>query len=192
MRNEIILIGPMLAGKSSMALILADHFEFPIINIDQIKWKYLAEYGLTQSHAENLLINYGVNEMINFYKPYESLIVEKILSNYKKCIFDFGAGFSIYDDVFLQNKINKILFEYKNIFLILPSENMSLNKRILGERLKIKIKNDPFLTKHYHALYNLCMYFLDHPTNNTLAKHILYTHGVSKTKLIQQVIKKIL
>jgi shikimate kinase len=186
MRNEIILIGPMLAGKTTTAHIISKYSKIPVVHVDQIKWFYFEKYGLSKAHSEELLKTNGLQSMIDFYKSYEALVIENILHDHTNCIFDFGAGFTVYEDLKLNNKINSILNEYKNIFLILPTSNENNNMRILNYRLKNRIKNDPFILDHFKQLYTMNKYFLKHENNRSLANFVIFTDNVNEKDIIKQ------
>ena len=52
MRREIILIGPIGAGKSTLGRLLADRLEVPSVSMDQVRWDYYRAIGYDAAAAQ--------------------------------------------------------------------------------------------------------------------------------------------
>ena len=93
MRDEIILIGPMCSGKSSVALYLAETLSILNYPIDRIKWYYRFKNGYDLSRGTKILRSQGFMALLNYFEPYFSLRdIELILNEFRGGIFDFGAS----------------------------------------------------------------------------------------------------
>ena len=47
--TPVIIIGPMCAGKSTVAQYLAERLDFPRIELDEVRWTYYEEIGYDQA-----------------------------------------------------------------------------------------------------------------------------------------------
>jgi cytidylate kinase len=46
---DIILIGPVMAGKSTLARLIAEQLELPSYSLDHLRWRYMKEIGYDQA-----------------------------------------------------------------------------------------------------------------------------------------------
>jgi len=44
MPSDIILIGPPMAGKSTLAMLLAEKLQVPCYSLDDLRWSYMKEF----------------------------------------------------------------------------------------------------------------------------------------------------
>lgn len=123
--KTIILIGPMGTGKSSIAKLLAEKYlEMPRIGLD---------------NKEQLKLLYDKRKKFKESKNFEFMLTGMVLSSLTEpAIIDFGAGHSIYESQALKEKMQEITSNFKNIFLLLPSENKEQSRKILLQRRNIK------------------------------------------------------
>ena len=91
MRNEIILIGPMGVGKSSVSKKISEKLNKSHISIDEVRFKYYEEIGYDKITEECLKKEKGFMKGVYLYrKPYNLYAIKKILSEFSNCVFDFG------------------------------------------------------------------------------------------------------
>ena len=122
MGDEIILIGPINIGKSTISELLSIKLNKPHIMIDKIRFKYYEEIGYDHTIADKLQNEKGFFDGIyRYWKPFELYAIKKILNEYSDCIFDFGAGHSVYEDDEMFNEAKELLDDFKNIILLLPT-----------------------------------------------------------------------
>ena len=103
MRSIIILIGPMSAGKSTLAKKLARKLGVPRVELDEVRQKFYNEIGYDEKFASDIVGKEGMKGLIQYWKPFEAHAVERALEEFNDCVMDFGAGHSVYE--------NQILFE---------------------------------------------------------------------------------
>ena len=104
--------------------------------------------------------------------------VEKMLSDYHHCVFDFGAGIFESDEMF--KRVQKALARYPNVVLLLPSPNIEESVRIVTERAQ----NPPA-----DLTFDLTRHFLQHHTYYDLAKFTIYTHGKSPLESCDEILE---
>lgn len=54
MRSEIVLIGPLFAGKSKLGKLLAEELGLPQVSLDTLRWEYYREIGFDEALAQEL------------------------------------------------------------------------------------------------------------------------------------------
>src|SRR5438128_1744644 len=159
---DIILIGPIRAGKTTLGRLLAEKLNVPQVSLDAFCRDYYREIGFDMD--ENVC---GPDGMIA--SPYNVHAVERLLQDHRNCVIDLGAGHSVYRDDASLAKVKEILAPYPNVFLILPSPDLDESAAVLAER---NVKNDWLIPFTEQNGYNPNEHFLRHPSNFALAKHI--------------------
>ncbi|KAJ4050719.1 hypothetical protein NW761_005516 [Fusarium oxysporum] len=168
----IILIGPEGAGKTTIGKVLSEKLNRELFSLDRHRKELYAPFNYDDSHANKLYEQEGVEALLKYWKYFEYRAVVDILKNSLKPgdrfygkILDFGAGHSIFENKEELDHVAELISPYKGVFLILPCEGTNEALWIMEERRGHKLS------------YN--QHFLNHPSNRTLAKHIVYTKDIS-------------
>src|SRR3954470_18111710 len=99
MNRTIILIGPIRAGKSVIAELLATQLHLPRYSLDDERWKYYKEIGYDEAEASSIAKSRdGMVALLEYWKPFEAYSVERIVADHEGSVIDFGAGHSVYED----------------------------------------------------------------------------------------------
>lgn len=178
MESNIILIGPMGAGKSTIGELLANQLGIPQCSMDELRWDYYQEIGYDEALAKQKRETGGLWSLCQYWKPFEAYAVERVLSEYQNCVIDFGAGHSVYEDTFLFQRVQKVLEPLPYVILLLPSPDLQESLQILNDRNEYTPDGSPNINEH----------FLSHPSNSLLAKFTVYT----KDKTPQETCNEIL
>lgn len=165
MGSEIILIGPMGAGKSTIGELLANQLSIPQCSMDELRWSYYQEIGYDEELAKQKRKIEGIWGLCQYWKPFEAYAVERLLSEHKNCVIDFGAGHSVFEDISLFQRVQKVLEPLPHIVLLLPSLDLDESLQILNDRNEYVPDGSPNINEH----------FLRHPSNYVLAKFTVYT-----------------
>src|SRR5688572_8921787 len=75
----VALIGPIGAGKSTVAKLLAERLSMPVCVIDDLRSRYFPEIGYDHEQAEKLLATEGVRAMTEYWKPFEAHQIERVV-----------------------------------------------------------------------------------------------------------------
>ena len=169
MITDIILIGPISTGKSTIGSLLAQKLGIPRYSMDDYRWQYYQEINYSEDLANQIREEAGFLKLYQYWKPFEAYAVERLLAQYDNCIIDFGAGHSVYEDEQLFTKVQRILEPYRNVILILPTPDLDESIQILNERNGGLVSNDVDFNEH----------FVKHHSNHDLAKFVVYTKGKS-------------
>lgn len=179
MPSDIILIGPQGVGKSTVGALLSNRLDLPQYSMDEQRWAYYKEIGYDEVLAKQKREAEGAWGVIRYWKPFEAYAVERLLSDHTNCVFDFGAGHSVYDDPSLFQRVEQALLAYSNVVLLIPSPDLEESVRILNERNK-HLPDDIRRTNEY---------FVKHPSNYRLAKFTIYTKAKTPTETCDEILK---
>lgn len=183
MRSEIILIGPMGVGKSFIAELLSKKIGKPHIVVDQIRFDYYLKIGFDRETERKIGEEKGFfNGVYRYWKPYELYSIKRILADFTNCIFDFGAGHSVYEDDNMFEKAKEILSKFKNIMLLLPSKDLQESIDFLVNRNHME--NDDEGNK-------MLKHFIEHHSNYDLCNHIIYVKDKTPDDILKEILKYI-
>jgi adenylate kinase family enzyme len=190
MNSTIILIGPLGAGKSTVGYLLAKKLGLPQCSVDDVRWKYFEEIGYDKVLASKIAkSNQGVQAQLRYSKPFEVYAIERVLSDHRYSVIDFGASNSVYDDELLFSRVNNALAPYPNVILLLPSSDPEESVKILNARLThiVKEKGEEINDE----LFDLNEYFIKHPSDYRLAKIVIYTKDKTPEEVCNEVYQKL-
>ena len=170
MQAPLILIGPMHAGKSTIAALLAERWGVRRIGMDTVRWDYYREIGYSEADQKAAYERGGFAGMVAYWKPFEAHAVERLLSDVanEPCVIDFGAGHSVYEDPALFGRVKKAMQPFA-VVLLLPSPNVQESIEILHRR------RDEIRPQHRGKPTDVNEHFVRHPSNRLLAKFTVYT-----------------
>ncbi len=187
MKNIIILIGPMCVGKSTIAKLLSSMLSIPRFELDDVRQRFYTEIGYSESLASRIVGEEGMDELIQYWKPFEAYAVERAIDEFENCVVDFGAGHSVYEDPELFARVEKALEPIKHVILILPSPDIDRSVKVVNQRFSEMLIKD--VGKVDPELLSLNEYFARHPSNAKLAKKTIYTEGQKVEETCQEIIK---
>ncbi len=179
--DVIIIIGPIGAGKSTLARLLSEKLQILHCPMDALRWDYYKEIGYDEELANQIRAKDGFLGLYHHWKPFEAHSVERILSEHSNCVIDFGGGHSVYEDDELFARIQRLLAPYENIVLVLPSPDLDESVRVLNER------NGGVVSKGF----DFNEHFVKHHSNHDLAKIVVYTEGKSPEETCDEIIRLI-
>ena len=164
---DIVLIGPIGAGKSTLGNLLSAALRLPNCSIDDVRFRYYREIGYDESDANRLYKSEGFWGLYRYWKPFEAHAVERVLEDHQNSVIDLGAGHSVYEDDALFVRVKRALAPCRHVVLVLPSPNLNRSLNVLRERRPSLDAIEPDINKH----------FIMHPSNYELATFTVYTEG---------------
>lgn len=170
MPDDIILIGPPMAGKSTLAQSLSVAMNLPAYNLDELRWGYMREIGYDKALDDEIRCRGGFLARALYWQLFGPYTVERFLAEHHNCIMDFGGGHTVYDSTEAQIRVKRALAPYPNVVLVLPSPDLDRSIEILNDRLA----QEPV-----ELNFDFSRHFVKHPANYELARHIIYTEGKS-------------
>jgi len=166
-KYDVVLIGPMGVGKSTLGKLIAEKLSLPQCPMDHHRWRYYEEIGYDYKKADEIGKEEGFLGVYRYWKPFEIYAVERLLSEHSGCVIDFGAGHSVYEDDELFERAKKALAPYENVVLVLPSSDPDTSIAELHKRHNTKPEKE----------FDLNAHFITNHSNHDLAKHVVYTIG---------------
>jgi hypothetical protein len=170
MPSDIILIGPLRTGKSTLGSILAKRTGMQSVSLDELRESYYQEIGYDLEFAKHIRSTGGFVSLAFYWMLFNAHAVERVLSDHQDCVIDFGAGHSVFESQEQFVRAQKVLTPYPNVILILPSPDPDESIQILNERTSD-------LVGVFGQGFNWNEYFVNHPSSHKLAKHVVYTKG---------------
>ncbi len=168
--TDIILIGPIRTGKSTLGKLLSEKLGLPQISLDRLRWNYYREIGYNEKLAKAFRQQGGFLALVLYWNLFDAYAIERLLAEHHHCIFDFGAGAGICESQESFARVQRALALYPNVFLVLPSSD-------LGESLQILKTRDTHPPADLNFDFN--RHFLEHRAYQELAKHTVFTKGRS-------------
>jgi hypothetical protein len=84
-KQEIIVIGPIGAGKSTQARLLSERLGLPRCSMDDVRWSYYKEIGYDEALAKQISAKDGFLGLYRYWKPFEAHAVERLLAEHHDC-----------------------------------------------------------------------------------------------------------
>ena len=162
---DIVLIGPMGAGKSTQGQLLSDALGLPRAQMDTLRFDYYKEIGYDETLAGEKAREGGFPGILAYWKPFEAYSVGRLLTEHRDCVIDFGAGHSVYDEMAHCAQVKAALAPYPNVFLLLPAPDFDESVRLLKARRGFEIEGGEDFDE----------YCVKHPLNHELARFTVYT-----------------
>jgi shikimate kinase len=167
-RSEIVLIGPVRTGKSTLGQLLADRLGQPRISLDDRRWQYYREIGYDDALAQTFRQQGGLLAVVLYWQLFDAYAIERLLIEHHNCIFDFGAGAGASESQESFARVQQALAPYPNVILLLPSPNMEESL----QSLKARDTHPPA-----DLNFDFNRHFLERGFYQRLAKHIVFTQG---------------
>jgi hypothetical protein len=122
----------------------------------------------------------GSPALVAYWKPFEAHAVERLLSDHRDFVIDFGAGHTVHEDKALFERVRAALQPFQNVVLLMPDPDVETSLEIMEGFDSILIR-DREINRH----------FLTHPSNKILAKHAIYWRGLSPEETCNVVLRQL-
>lgn len=188
MRNDIVLIGPLSAGKTTVALYVSARLQQPNFPLDRIKWYYRFKNGYDLARGTVILRTEGFAALLDYAKSYFSMAdLECFLNEFRSGVIDFGASHSVFDDSAAMRDAERILSPFANVVLLLPTPDPDRNIEILSDRIRQRYSDRERDARIVESYVEVNRRFVMSPSNTLLARHTVYTYGKSVEKTGEEV-----
>ncbi|MDH5505801.1 MAG: shikimate kinase [Anaerolineae bacterium] len=185
--STIILIGPMSAGKSTIAALLADKLGLPHCALDDGRWGYYDETSYDKQTAAEIMAEQGMLGLLHYMKPYEAHAVERVLADHKGSVIDFGAGHSVHEDEPLFKRVQHALAPFEHVILLLPSPDLDASVDVLNARFRKLLEEE--VGEVDEALLGLNEHFVKHASNHQLATMVVYTDSHTPEETCEEILE---
>ncbi len=181
--TPIIFIGPVRAGKSTIASLVAAKLGLPHVSLDSLRWRYYREVGYDDELAKQIRIQGGFLAVMFYRQLFDPHSVERVLGDHPSAVIDCGAGVGPYENNEQFHRIRDLFAPIPNIFLLLPSEDVKESLLILKER-------DPSPPADLN--FDISAHFLQHPGYRLLAKYIICTKSKTPEQTCSEVLQRLI
>lgn len=178
--TPILFIGPVRAGKSTIASLIAAQLNLPHVSLDELRWGYYREIGYDEELAKQIRAQGGFLAMMFYRQLFDAFSVERMLSDHPEAVIDFGAGVGPFENHEQLKRIQALFEPIPNIFFLLPSPDITESIRILRQR----DTNPPADLK-----FDINAHFLQRPGYRVLAKYTIYTQGETPEQSCAEALK---
>jgi adenylate kinase family enzyme len=74
---DIVLIGPVRAGKSTQGRLLAQRLDLPQVSVDKLRWKYHQEIGYDETLAKEFRARGGFLALYLYWNLFDAYTIER-------------------------------------------------------------------------------------------------------------------
>ena len=178
--EDIVLIGPVGVGKTTVARCLAKRIDQPLISMDDVRDDYYRDLGYDANTAKLLYEKDGAASVWCYFKAFDPYSVERILEDYRGYIIDMGGGSTVHEHEDQLQRVKRALGPYRNVILLLPYEDREASLSFLDKRTGWGDKNR-----------NINRTLLNHPSNYELATITIYTAERSPDNIAEEILEQI-
>src|SRR5690348_8632695 len=185
MSANIVLIGPSLAGKTTLAKLLGERLNRTVHELDELRWKYAAELNYDAEYAKQIRESGGMPALAAYWKPFDIHAVERVLADFPDdSVISLGAGHSVYDDRAFFKRVQAALAPHHVVY-VRPTPDFEGSIQVLKERVA-GLGFDP-----EGGITTMNIYFLQHHANPDLATLTIYTHDKTPDQTCDEIIERL-
>jgi hypothetical protein len=135
-RREVVLIGPVMSGKSTVGDLVAAHLGVPHIDVDHVADPYYArsDWSVTRFEADERARGLEVAMLA----AEDAMVAAAVgtLDDYTDCVFSFGAAHSHYRSPAHFERVRRALVPFANVVLLLPGPDVDSSVAVLRRRCR--------------------------------------------------------
>ena len=185
--NNIIIIGPVGAGKSTQGQLVAEALNKPSISLDNIANKYYETNGFDPSQFQETRNQHGYLEAYRQWWPSLAYAAQQVLKDYSNSVIDFGAGHSHYEDELLLASVEESLSNCNNVILLLPSADLDRSIFLLRQSSIQQCERD-----WIHDGYDFIEHWVKGDCNHRLSTTTIYTEGKTPVQTRDEILNEII
>lgn len=181
-RTEVVLIGPVGSGKTTIGKLVALKLRLPLVDMDAICGRYYAEVGRTLAEW-NTRMESGRLEASRWLAPALAHATERLVSEYRGSPISLGAGHTHYEEPELFERVRYALEPFGSVVLLLPEADHARSIEILRKRSMRERGQDWIWDGH-----DFFARWVTDTCNWELADHVVYTEGRTPEQTCEEVL----
>jgi len=178
--KPIILIGPIGVGKTTIGKLLAQKLSIPFFSLDEEEKQHTVPVGYDVTQYDFIKEQQGSLAAYEYARGFFDEAVVRFFAEHNNGVFDLGGGHPVVPDPKKQQRIKKVLEPYRNIFLLMPTQDVAESLDILRKRNEVAEGEDDF-----NVLYFKDKTFWD------IAKFVMYTEGKTPKETCKEILEKL-
>jgi adenylate kinase family enzyme len=178
---SIVLIGPSKAGKSTVTRLLSEQTGLPWRSTHQINFDEYTEQGFDSNKSEQIWTEQGEQAHYQYLIPFYIYAVKQLLSQPGEAIIDLESEYVAFEDPALLNQVKEALQTFATVILLMPSPVLEESVRILRNREAANLDEN----------FKINDFFIEQPSNQTLAKHTFYTKGKTPEQTSEEILARL-
>lgn len=184
--RQIVLIGPVCAGKTTLLPILGERMGRPTVDLDDEAEAYYAEVGRGREELNAIGAQLGDLGAYLWWQEGHPHAVRRALEDHPGAVIALGAGHSTYDDPRLFEEVRALLEPCATI-LLLPSADTEESIRVLRQRA-VELNGMDWVMDGVDILEQ----WVRGEQNRLLASVTLYTEGRTPEQLAEAALEAVL
>jgi shikimate kinase len=178
--DDIVLIGPVSVGKTTVGRCLAERLRVPLVSMDDLRESYYREIGYDEALVKRLFETEGAAGVWCYWKVFDPHSVERLLAEHRHCVIDMGGGTSVHEHDDMLKRVARALAPYPNVVLLLPAADRDESLRFLDARTGWGGKER-----------NVNRILLEHRSNYELAKLTVYTAHRTTEDIAEEILRRV-
>lgn len=186
MTPPIVLIGPVCAGKSTQAALLATALHRPRASLDDLIWQYCADTGYSRADFDRIHAAEGASAA---RRPLPALFadaVHRIVAEHPAHVIDLGAGHTHLTDPNLLARLHSALGPCPNVVLLLPSPDPDTSIAVLKERSR-HLRGHDWVRDGHDNIAN----WVRKSPNDELATIVVHTDGQTPEETRDRILERL-
>ena len=131
--RQVVLMGPVCAGKTTLLPLLADRLGRPTVDLDDVAEPYYEEVGFGRDELNLIGAERGDLGAYLWWQQGHPHAVRRVLEDYPDAVIALGAGHTTYADAELFEEVRSLLAPCATV-LLLPSPDNEESLRLLRRR----------------------------------------------------------
>ena len=181
--RQVVLIGPVCVGKTTLLPLLAARLGRPSVDLDDVAEPYYEEVGRDREALNLIGAQRGDIGAYLWWQEAHPHAVRRVLEDHPDAVIALGAGHTTYTDLNLFEEVRSLLEPCATV-LLLPSPDNEENLRLLRQRA-IALNGMDWVMDGVDILEQ----WVAGEQNRVLASVTIYTEGRTPDELAEQVVE---
>jgi len=164
--EDIVLIGPVAVGKTTVGRLLAAELAVPLVSMDDHRFDYYREAGYDDELVRRILAAEGPDGVLSYWSRFDPYSIERLLKDHRGSVIDMGGGSTVCDTPEQLARTKAALAPYPNVVLLMPFADRERSLAFLNQR-----------TGHTDRAPHGNSRFVGHPSNDELARMTVLVAG---------------
>jgi shikimate kinase len=131
--RQVVLIGPVCVGKTTLMPLVAGRLDRPAVDLDEFAGAYYEEVGRSRARLNEIGAARGDLGAYRWWQEGHPHAVRRVLEDYPDAVVALGAGHTTYSNAKLFEQVRALL-TLRHTILLLPSPDNETSVSILRER----------------------------------------------------------